>query len=155
VAVHPLVAAGLAVVVVGAGGAVAAVVLDDSSQPSDSAAAPHVVHGFKMVLPLGGAEPVGYDFSQTPPAVADLNSQVIYVSADQLVSTSGQLAAWDGGTAPTDAQCRDVLARDSVRSVNVWAGRSMCYIDKNNNPGYITVTGISGASMVVDTADLR
>jgi hypothetical protein len=158
--VRPLVSAAIAVVVLGGGGVLAGVLLSGPSEPAASPGAsgpaPRVVHGFKMVLPLGSAEPVGYDFSRTPPVVADLSGQAIYVSGDQLMSTSGQLAAWDGGgTAPTDAQCRDALARGSVRDVNVWVGRVVCYIDKNNNPGYIAVTGISGAAVVVDTAELR
>jgi hypothetical protein len=162
VAGHPLIAAAVAVVVVGGGGAVASVALSGSSGsgsgPAASSPVAGVVHGFKMVLPLGGAEPVGYDFSRTPPVVADLNGQAIYVSGNQLASTSGQLAAWDGGGAaavPTDAQCREVLGRSSAREVNIWVGRVVCYIDKNNNPGFIKVTGISGVSVLVDTADLR
>ena len=146
-------------VVVGGGGAaaVAGGVLSrspgsaDSSDPSSS----HITRGFKMVVPVGGTAPVGYDFSQTPPAVADLNTEAIYVSGTQLFSTSGQLAAWDKGTVPTAADCREALAHGEVRDLAVSTGRVVCFMDRNNNSGYIAVTGFSGTSITVDTAHLR
>lgn len=152
VTVHPVIAATVAVIVLGGGGVAASQAL---SGPGSDAGATQIVRGFKMSAASGDGAPVGYDFSTDTPKVADLNAQAIYVSGTQLMSTSGQLAVWAGNTLPTAAQCRELLAKDAVRQTDIWPGLLVCYMDKNNNPGYITETAFDATSVTVDTAHLR
>jgi hypothetical protein len=155
VAVHPVIAAAVAVVVVGGGGVAASGVLSGPGSGPDGSAATHIVRGFKMATSVDGGEPVGYDFSGATPTVADPNTDAIYVSGGQLTSTSGQLALWSGSTLPTAGECREEVAKSAVRQMSIWPGLLVCYVDKNNNPGYITETAIGGTSITVDTAHLR
>lgn len=150
-AVHPVVAAVTAVVVVGGTGAVA------SGTMSDSGGSTGLTRGVRLTEADNGAPPLGYDFSQTPPAVAGPNADAIYVQQGFIYFTSGKLAHWQSATLPTASQCRDAVTKDPVRQVVIEVGNVTCYLDSHGDPGYFTVTSspMTGNYITVDTAHLR
>ena len=149
-AVHPVVAAMTAVVVVGAGTVA-------SGALSSSGGSTGLTRGVHLTEADNGAPPLGYDFSQTPPAVAGPNSDAIYVQGGFIYFTSGKLAHWtSSATIPTAAQCRDAVAKDPVRQVVIELGGVTCYLDSHGDPGYFTITSdpMTGNYITVDTAHL-
>lgn len=147
---HPVIAGVAAVAVIGGGGVTATAVLPDSGNQVSTA----VVRGFTMKDNSQGA-PTGYDFSHTPPAVADKSSDAIYVSGSVMVSTNGKLASWDTQTPPTAAGCRTAVAQHPLRQVAYGVQTMVCYVDRNGDPGYISVTAYDSNTTTIDTAHLR
>jgi hypothetical protein len=70
---HPVIASVAAVAVIGGGGVATTAALSGSASPAPTA----LVRGFAMKNSAQGA-PTGYDFSHTPPVVADNTSDAIY-----------------------------------------------------------------------------
>lgn len=146
---HPVIAGVAAVAIIGGGTVATTVVLPDSGSPASTA----VVRGFTMKNNPQGA-PTGYDFSRTPPTVADKNSDAIYVSGSLLVSTNGKLASWESSKPPTAADCRDAVVRHPLRQTPVGVQSVVCYLDRNGDPGYISVTAHDSETTTIDTAHL-
>lgn len=150
--VHPVIAVTTAVVVLGGTGAAAGTAMSGSS--SDSAT--KVLRAFQLKEATGGGAPIGYDFSQNPPAPAGPNTDAVYVQSGFIYSTSGKLASWTGNTNPTAAECRDAVAKKPERQVVISLGSMTCYVDQKGNPGYFTVTSspMTGDYITIDTAHL-
>ncbi|MFD9391654.1 hypothetical protein ACFWBB_13260 [Streptomyces sp. NPDC060000] len=147
---HPLIAAVTAVAVVGGGGAAVSAALPDStSSPSTT-----LLRGFVMERSEGQKAPKGYDFTPTPPVVADAGTDALYLQGGFLMSTNGKLATWGSSGVPTAEGCRKAVAESPVREAAVSVGYAMCYLDRNGDPGYITVTASETDSVTVDTAHL-
>ncbi|GGX84754.1 hypothetical protein [Streptomyces fructofermentans] len=149
-AAHPVVAAGAAALVLGGGGLAANAALSDSGSGASTA----LVRGFTLKNSPDGAS-TGYDFSHTPPVVADTATDAIYMSGSLLVATNGKLAQWNTSELPTGDDCRALLAEQPVRSVPVGPQTVVCYLDRNGDPGYISVTSSDIEATTVDTAHLR
>ncbi|MDQ0578912.1 hypothetical protein [Streptomyces rishiriensis] len=147
---HPLIAGLTAVAVVGGGGAVVAGALPDSTSSPSTA----LVRGFVMELSDNEKAPTGYDFTSTPPVVADAGTDALYVQGGFLMSTSGRLASWGSSEPPTAEGCRKAVTENPERRTAVSVGYAMCYLDRNGDPGYITVTASGADSVTVDTAHL-
>ncbi|MCX4767643.1 hypothetical protein OG562_43175 [Streptomyces sp. NBC_01275] len=147
---HPLIAALMAAVVVGGGGAAINASLPDST-PSPSTA---LVRGFVMKSD-GQKAPQGYDFTHAPPVVADAGTDAIYLQGSSLYATNGKLAGWSTSAVPTAEGCRDAVAEHPVRAVYIGVTSVVCYLDRNGDPGYISVTALGLTSATVDTAHLR
>ncbi|MER5198493.1 hypothetical protein ACWD3J_35450 [Streptomyces sp. NPDC002755] len=147
---HPLIAGLTAVAVVGGGGAAVTAALPDSA-PSPSTA---LVRGFVMEQTDSQKAATGYDFTPTPPVVADAGTDALYIQGGFLMSTSGRLASWASSEAPTAEGCRKAVADNPVRKTSVSTGYAMCFLDRNGDPGYLTVTASSPDSVTVDTAHL-
>ncbi|MEY9930225.1 hypothetical protein ABH926_004870 [Catenulispora sp. GP43] len=150
--VHPVIVATTAVVVLGGTGAVATGAMSDSK----SGGSTELVRGFHLTVAEAGAQPVGYDFSHTPPVLAGPNTDAIYVQGGFIYSTAGKLAGWTGVTNPTAAQCRDAIAKQPVREVVIGDGDMTCYLDSGGDVGYFTVTSspMTGGYITIDTAHL-
>ncbi|WP_062645817.1 hypothetical protein [Streptomyces maremycinicus] len=147
---HPLLAGLTALVVVGGGGAaVTAGLPDGTSSPSTA-----LVRGFVMEQSDGQKAPVGYDFTSTPPVVADAGTDALYVQGGFLMSTSGNLASWGSSEVPTAEGCRKAVTDNPERKAAVSVGYAMCYLDRNGDPGYITITANTTDAVTVDTAHL-
>lgn len=148
-AVHPVVAAATAVIVVGGTGVVASGAMSSSGGSG-------LTRGVRLTEADNGAPPLGYDFSQTPPALAGPNSDAIYVQGGFVNFTSGKLAHWSGSTIPTAAECRDAIAKQPQREVVIQVGSVTCLLDSHGDPGYFTITSSPMASnyITVDTAHL-
>ncbi|MER5433275.1 hypothetical protein [Streptomyces sp. NPDC002588] len=146
---HPAIAGITAVAVLGAGGAAVNAALPDGD-PSPSTT---LVRGFVMKAKYGEA-PVGYDFTHTPPVLADSGTDAIYVHQSSLVSTAGKLADWSPSEPPTAAGCRNAVKESPRREITIGTQSVVCYLDGNGDPGYITLTAWEGDSAVVDTAHL-
>ncbi|WP_406010848.1 hypothetical protein OG440_35510 [Streptomyces sp. NBC_00637] len=147
---HPLIAGLTAVAVVGGGGAaVTAALPDTTSSPSTA-----LVRGFVMEVADGQKAPTGYDFTPTPPVVAGAGTDALYFQGGYLMSTSGRLASWDSSGVPTAEGCRKAVADNPVRKTAVSVGYAMCFLDRNGDPGYLTVTASETGSVTVDTAHL-
>ncbi|MEW2049796.1 hypothetical protein [Streptomyces sp. NPDC005476] len=147
---HPLIAGLTAVAVVGGGGAALSAGLPGSTASPSTA----LVRGFVMEQSDGRKAPTGYDFTHTPPVVADSGTDVLYVQGGYLVSTSGKLASWGSSGAPTAESCRKAVTENPERKTAVSVGYAMCYLDRNGDPGYLTVTASDTGSVTVDTAHL-
>jgi hypothetical protein len=148
---HPLMAGLAAVVLVGGGGAAVSAALPDSTPaPSTS-----LVRGFVMERSDDGKAAVGYDFTHSPPVVADSGTDALYVQSGFLISTNGKLASWSSSEAPTAEGCRKAVSEHPTREAAVAVTYVMCYVDRDGDPGYIAVTGADGDSVTVDTAHLR
>ncbi|MET7657073.1 MULTISPECIES: hypothetical protein [unclassified Streptomyces] len=147
---HPLIAGLTAVAVVGGGGAALTAGLPDSGSSPSTA----LVRGFVMEQSDSQKAPTGYDFTHTPPVVADAGTDALYVQGGSLMSTSGELASWGSSQVPTAESCRKAVAENPVRQTAVSIGYAMCYLDRNGDPGYLTVTASDTDSVTVDTAHL-
>ncbi|MCQ9134213.1 hypothetical protein [Streptomyces hilarionis] len=147
---HPLMAGLMAVVLVGGGGAAVGAALPDSTtSPSTS-----LVRGFVMQRSDGEKGAVGYDFTPSPPVVADAGTDALYVQSGYLMSTNGKLASWSSSEVPTAEGCRKAVAEHPTRQTAVSVTFVMCYLDRNGDPGYISVTGTDDTSVTIDTAHL-
>ncbi|MFF3941524.1 hypothetical protein [Streptomyces phaeofaciens] len=147
---HPLIAGVAAVALVGGGGAAISLALPDST-PSPST---ELVRGFVMKTDSEKA-PTGYDFTHTPPRVADSGTDAVYVQGNSLFSTSGKMALLASSEAPTAQGCRDAVTESPQRQIFINVSSLVCYLDRNGDPGYISVTAFDTASITVDTAHLR
>ncbi|MFI5967617.1 hypothetical protein ACIA8J_36330 [Streptomyces asoensis] len=148
---HPLIAGLTAVAVVGGGGAAISAALPDSpSSPSTA-----LVRGFVMERSDGQKAPTGYDFTSTPPVVAGPGVDALYLQGGFLMSTNGKLASWGSSGVPTAQDCRKAVADDPSREAAVSVGYAMCFLDRNGDPGYLTITASQTDSVTVDTAHLR
>ena len=127
-AVHPVVAAATAVIVVGGTGVVASGAMSSSGGSG-------LTRGVRLTEADNGAPPLGYDFSQTPPALAGPNSDAIYVQGGFVNFTSGKLAHWSGSTIPTAAECRDAIAKQPQREVVIQVGSVTCSWIPTATPG--------------------
>ncbi|WP_329213273.1 hypothetical protein OG352_00970 [Streptomyces sp. NBC_01485] len=146
---HPLIAGLTAVAVIGGGGAAVTAALPDStSSPSTT-----LVRGFVMKTDSAKAPP-GYDFTPTPPVVADAGTDAIYLQGTFLYSTNGKMAAWSSSAVPTAEGCREAVTEHPVRQTTVSVSYVVCYLDRNGDPGYISVTASDNDSITVDTAHL-
>ncbi|MFI1509381.1 hypothetical protein [Streptomyces sp. NPDC020597] len=148
---HPVIAGLTAVAVVGGGGAAVSAALPDST-PSPSTA---VVRGFVMKASDGQTAPTGYDFTHSPPTLADAGTDAVYAQGGYLLSTAGKLAEWQTSQPPTAQGCRKAVAEHPVRRTAVGVAYVMCYLDRNGDPGYISVTAHDNDSVTVDTAHLQ
>ncbi|GGS11370.1 hypothetical protein GCM10010269_58080 [Streptomyces humidus] len=147
---HPLVAGLMAVVLVGGGGAAVSAALPDST-PSPSTS---LVRGFVMQRSDGQKAAVGYDFTHSPPVVADSGTDALYVQSGFLMSTDGKLAEWSTSEVPTAEGCRKAVSEHPTREASVAVTYVMCYLDRNGDPGYISITGTDDKSVTIDTAHL-
>jgi len=150
--VHPVIAVATTVVVLGGTGVAANSALSDS-KPGVST---DLVRGFRLPDADPTATPTGYDFSHNPPVVAGSNADAIYSQRGAIFSTSGKLAHWFGAGVPTAADCRAEIAKQPEREVLPSVGDLTCYLDKNGNAGYFTVTAIPSNNdyFMIDTAHL-
>lgn len=147
---HPLIAGLTAVAVVGGGGAAVNAALPDApSSPSTA-----IVRGFVMERSDGQKAPTGYDFTHSPPAVADAGTDAVYVQGGYIRSTNGKMAELGSSEVPTSELCRKAVTEHPVRQTAVGIGYVVCYLDRNGDPGYITVTASADDSVTVDTAHL-
>lgn len=128
---------------------VAGALPDSPSSPSTA-----LVRGFVMEQSDGEKAPTGYDFTRTPPAVADTGTDALYMQGGYLVSTNGRLASWGSSEVPTAEGCRKAVAENPVRRTSVSVGYAMCYLDRNGDPGYISITATETGSVTIDTAHL-
>ncbi|QJS99445.1 hypothetical protein G9272_03265 [Streptomyces asoensis] len=147
---HPLIAGVTAVAVVAGGGAAVTAALPDSTSSPSTA----LVRGFVMDQSDGQKAPTGYDFTPTPPVVAGTGTDALYLQGGYLMSTNGRLASWGSSEVPTAEGCRKEVTENPVRKTSVSVGYAMCYLDRNGDPGYITVTASDTDSVTVDTAHL-
>jgi len=150
--VHPIIAVTTAAAVLGGTGAVASGAMSSSK----SGVSTQLVRGFHLTEAETGTQPIGYDFSRTPPVVAGPNTDAIYVQDGFVYSSSGKLADWTGVTNPTAAECRDAVAKQPVRQVVANLGSMTCYLDLNGDAGYFTITSraTTGDYITIDTAHL-
>ncbi|ACU75767.1 hypothetical protein Caci_6934 [Catenulispora acidiphila DSM 44928] len=150
--VHPVIAVTTAAAVLGGTGAVASGAMSSSK----SGVSTQLVRGFHLTEAETGAQPIGYDFSRTPPVLAGPNTEAIYIQGGFVYSSSGKLAEWTGATNPTAAQCSDAVAKQPVREVVISVGSMTCYLDLNGNTGYFTITSspMTGNYITIDTAHL-
>ncbi|WP_333741945.1 hypothetical protein [Streptomyces sp. IBSBF 2806] len=147
---HPLMAGLMGVLLLGGGGAAVGAALPDSTPaPSTS-----LVRGFAMQRSDGEKGAVGYDFTHSPPAVADAGTDALYVQNGYLMSTNGKLASWSSSEVPTAEGCRKAVKEHPTRETPVSVTYVMCYLDRNGDPGYISVTGTDDKSVTIDTAHL-
>ncbi|WP_327312179.1 hypothetical protein [Streptomyces sp. NBC_01235] len=146
---HPLIAGLTAVAVIGGGGAAVATLPDSTSSPSTA-----LVRGFVMKTDSEKAPP-GYDFTHTPPVIADAGTDAIYLQGGYLYSTNGKMAAWSSSVVPTAEGCREAVTEHPVRQTTVGVSYVVCYLDRNGDPGYISVTATDNDSITVDTAHLN
>ncbi|MGW2618851.1 hypothetical protein [Streptomyces sp. NPDC001500] len=147
---HPLTAGLMAVLLVGGGGAAVGAALPDST-PSPSTS---LVRGFAMQRSDGEKGAVGYDFTHSPPVVADAGTDALYVQNGFLMSTNGKLASWSSSEVPTAEGCRKAVKEHPTRETAVSVTYVMCYLDRNGDPGYISITGADDKSVTIDTAHL-